>query len=300
MTDIIHNILPLLMIFGVGYSARKVRLLTRDNADLLLKIFFYFALPALILLSIPNIPLTVELIYLPIISMSMVLVGMIAALIFRRFLVLPSSSLGVFLIGSMIFNGAFAFPFVFEFYGVQGMALAYLFDFGNAVVSLSIAYYIACRYGSGNRNHLIILKKFLMSPPLLALGTALILNLSGSELPLFIEKFLRILSSMTTPLVMLALGVYFNHRIVLHRPLLTVIGIRMLGGLIFGSTAVVLLGLEGLTRTIVMIMAVCPSAMNTLVYATMEGLDKDFAASIVSYTTLISMVMIPLVILLFH
>ena len=40
--------------------------------------------------------------------------------------------------------------------------------------------------------------------------------------------------------------------------------------------------------------------MNTLIYATLEGLDKEFAASIISYTTLISMILISIVIFIVH
>lgn len=296
MSEIANNILPLIMVFFLGHLSKRLGLLDKDNADLLLKLFFYVALPALVLLSIPQISLTVDLLSLPLIAIAMILASYFVALLSRRRFHLERQSLGVFLVGSIVFNGAFAYPFIFVTYGEQGMGIAYLFDFGNAIIAFSLAYYLACRYGTSNYTSAGLFKKFFLSPPLLALVIAIILNLSEVKLPEFSLEFLRILSNMTTPLVMLALGIYFNHRIVKGGPLLTVIGIRIFGGLLLGYALVSLFGLSGMSKSVVLIMAVCPSGMNTLTYASMENLDKEFAASIISYTTIISMSMFPLMI----
>ncbi|PLY00987.1 MAG: hypothetical protein C0622_07900 [Desulfuromonas sp.] len=298
MSVIANNVLPLFLIFLLGHLCKRFGLLTRENADLLLKLFFYVALPALVLLSIPQLELTLELLSLPIAAMAMVLSGFLLALFWRRRLTMERQALGVFFVGSIIFNGAFAYPFIFVSYGEQGMAIAYLFDFGNAVVAFSLAYYLACRYGSSDYTPGNLVRKFVLSPPLLALLIAIVLNLTGLRFPSFGQEFLRILSSLTTPLVLLALGVYFNPRIVHGGPLVAVIVIRIFCGMLLGLLLVKLFGLTGMVRNVVLVMAVSPSGMNTLTYAAMEGLDKEFAASLISYTTVISMLMFPLMIYL--
>lgn len=292
MPDIVNSILPLILIFALGHLCKRTGLLTKENADLLLKLFFYLILPSVVFLSISRIPLKADLLVLPLMAVIMFAVSFTAATCCRRFFTLKRESLGVFLIGSIILNGAFVYPFVYVMYGEEGMAIAYLFDFGNALIAFSFAYYLACRYSAAPRGQTSLYKKFFLSPPLLALCIAVLFNLSGLQLPTFGTELLRIMGGMTTPLIMLSLGVYFSPEIVRPGPLLAVIAIRILGGVAMGAILVSLLGLSGLTRTVVLIMAVSPSAMNTLIYASMEGLDKEFAASIISYTTLISMIMI--------
>ena len=298
MTDLFNTILPLILVFILGQACKRFGIFSKENADLFLKLFFYLALPSMILLSIPQVPLTRDLLFLPLIPLVMFWINLAIALISRRFFELDNQTLGVFLVGSIILNGAFAFPFVYMVYGEQALALAYLFDFGNAVMALSIGYYLACRYGTASKSQRDIYKKFFLSPPLLALCLAIVLNLSDLRIPEAGLELLRILSGLTTPLVLLSLGIYFNPRIVRTGPLLTVISIRMLGGLTLGYLLVTLLGLSGMPRTIALVMALCPSAMNTLAYASMEGLNKEFAASIVSYTTVISMLMMSAMILI--
>jgi len=298
MSDIINNLLPIILVFVLGYICQRIGFLTKDNADLFLKLFFYLVLPAVILLSISQLPLSIHLLALPIITIIITAISYGLARFSQRFFDLPRESTGVFLIGSTILNGAFVYPFVLAIWKENGLAIAYLFDFGNALVSFSFAYYLACRYGkfSSNLSAAALCKKFLLSPPLLTLIFAVILNLSGFQLPQASIQFFRTLGGMTTPLIMLSLGIYFSPKIIYPGPLFTVIVIRILGGLTLGFLLTTLFGFSGDQRTITIIMALSPSAMNTLIYATLEGLDKEFAASIISYTTLISMVLISIMI----
>ena len=298
MNEILNNIAPLLMTFGIGHLLYRIGFLTRDNADLFLKLFFYLALPSVILLSIPKIPLTHELLYFPLIAILMFAVNLTLAGAASRFFQLEPKTKGVFLIGSIIFNGSFAYPFIMVSYSEQAMASVYLFDFGNAIITFSIAYYLACHYGRPGQAQKMIWLRFFKSPPLLTLIVAVLLNLSGIAVPAVGENLLRIFSGLLTPMIILALGIYFNPRIVRGGPLTCVVAIQIGGGLILGYLFSRLFGLEGLSRTVVQIMAICPAAMNTLAYASMEGLDKEFAASVVSYTTIISIVLIPLMIFL--
>ncbi len=302
MTEITNNLLPIFLIFLLGYICQRVGFLTKDNADLFLKTFFYLVLPAVVLLSISQVHLTIHLVALPVITVLMTSISYAIANFSRRFFTMPPKTTGVFLIGSTILNGAFVYPFVLAIYKEQGLAIAYLFDFGNALVAFSFAYYLACHYGNSGTNlsRREIYKKFLLSPPLLALSLAVILNLTGLKLPQAGYEFLRTLGGMTTPLIMLSLGIYFSPKIINPGPLFTVIGIRVWGGLILGIILTYVFGFTGENRIITIIMALSPSAMNTLIYATLEGLDKEFAASIISYTTVISMVLISLMILILH
>ena len=296
MHDIAVHVLPLILIFFLGMLLKKYGILKKSDADLLLKLFFYVSLPALILLSIPGLQLDTNLLFLPLSAASIVFGTYLVSFFSGKSLRLNRSSFAVFLIGSMIMNGGFAFPFILTAYGEEGMALASLFDFGSALVVFTFVYYQACRYGREARGGLHLLRKFLCSPPLLALLLAFALNLTGTGLGDVANAFLEQLAQMTTPLVLLALGVAFNSRMVRGTPVLSAVAIRMGIGFLLGLSCVELFALEGLSGTVTLLMASAPSGVNTLAFSSMEKLDTELAAGIVSYATLLGLIWLPLLI----
>jgi predicted permease len=299
MSLMLLKIVPVVLTFLLGFLLRRIGLFSKSNADLFQKLFFHVALPALILLSVPRLDLSLKVAMLPLIASLINFTSCGVAYVVGRRLQLDRPTLGVFIIGSSVMNTGFTFPFVLSAYGPEGMAFSTLFDFGNAAVVLSFIYYLACRYGSdGNQSSLVLLKKFLASSPLITLAIAVVFNLAGVHLPEVGIEFLKILGGMTTPLMMLSLGIYFDPRICRNGPLGTVIALRMLMGLLLGTMLAELFDLHGLIKVIVLLSASAPSGVTTLIFATMENLDKDFAASVVSYSTLIGLFLVPLFILL--
>ncbi len=78
MTDIINNILPLILIFVFGHGCKRYGFLTKENADLLLKLFFYLILPSIVFLSISRIDLNVNLLILPLFAMIMIMTNFLS------------------------------------------------------------------------------------------------------------------------------------------------------------------------------------------------------------------------------
>ncbi len=299
MAAVFVKIAPLLLTFALGILLRRLGIFDKNAGDLFLKLFFYVAAPALFLRSVPHLELSVDLIAIPITgaAIDFALYGL-AWLVSRRFK-LRRQTLGVFIIGAVIMNTGFLYPFALAVYGPAGMAIASLFDFGHASVVFSFVYINACRYGHGNNQPArVLFKKFISSPPLLALLAALALNLAHLQLPPVAAEFVHILSGLVTPLMMIPLGIYFETRISHPGPLVTAILLRMLGGFCLGLACVTLFNLQGLVRTMVLLLSSAPSGILTLTYASMEELDGDLAAGIVSYSTMIGLILIPLLILL--
>lgn len=296
MNEILIKIIPVILIFVLGYLLKRINLLSKDNGDLFLKLVFYISLPALILLSITNIQLTLDFIYLPIIAILIILVTYGIAFFIGKLFNLKKTSFGVFLVGSLIMNTGFTLPFFIAAYGEEGLARASLFDFGNGLLTFTFIFYLACKYGDNKRDSKTMIKKFLYSIPLWALMSAILLNLLNIQIPNLGINFFQLLGNMTIPLIMLSLGIYFSPKIVKLSALSSVIFIRMFVGLLLGFLFVYLFNLEGLNKIIVLISASAPVGYNTLTFASMEKLDKEFAASIVSYSILIGIIFIPLLI----
>ena len=293
MPEVFAAVFPLVFTFVLGVVLRIGRVFDAQAADLLLKLFFFLCLPALILLSVSGMELHPGLLFLPMLSGAIILLTFALGRGLAPMLKLPRPTLGVFYVGILVMNGGFTFPYVLSAFGTAGMAQASLFDFGTGLMVFTFVYYLACRHGDNGNSPQQVLARFLFSPPLLALIAALGLNLSHTPMPQLLHNWLSLLSAMTTPVVMLALGIAFRPRLVRLGPLATVIGLRMGLGFALAQLGVYVLGIDGITRHVVVIMASAPSGVNTLVFAGMEHLDKEFAAAVVSYTTLIGMLWLP-------
>lgn len=298
MTALVLKVAPVLLIFVLGIILKKVRMFTEENADTFLKLVFYVSLPASILVSITNTKLSLEFIFLPVSAIGIIAVSYVVARITGDWFKLPRPGFGVFLVGSMIINTALTFPFFLAVYGEQGFARATLFDFGNGLMALTLAYFVAVKYGSDNGQAGNIIRKFLGSTPLWALFIALTLNVTGVTLPEVVAELLKLLGSTLIPLYMISLGIRFNLRVVNLKALVSVIAIRMLLGVLLGFIFVSLFRLEGLNRMVVLVGSSAPVGLTTLTFATMEKLDTEFAASLVSVSLMIGIMVMPLLLLI--
>jgi predicted permease len=72
----------------------------------------------------------------------------------------------------------------------------------------------------------------------------------------------------------------------------------MVFGLMLGFILVKLFDLEGLSKAVVLLGAAAPVGYNTLTFSSMENLDKEFAANLVSFSILTGIIFIPILIFL--
>lgn len=210
--------LPLFLLFGLGYFLKRIGFLQKDHAALFLKLIMYVAVPALIIPSVASLQLSLELVYLPLIAILIQLLAFAAFFLFSRlfFRSFSKKTLGVFLISSMIMNLSFALPFFLSIAGKEQMAYYAFFNIGHDILLFTFVYFLACLYSSENGRHYNIkdaVKKILSLPPLWALLAGFVLNVSGISLMEFATTTFTFLGNILIPLVLLALGVYFEFRV---------------------------------------------------------------------------------------
>lgn len=297
MSAVLVKIAPVLLTFALGALLRRAGIFSKADADQFLKLFFYVVAPALFLRAVPHLDLSIHLIAIPLSGAFIDFAVYWLAWLAGKRLNLPRKTFGAFIIGTVIMNTGVLYPFIIPIYGPEGVAIASLFDFGHASVVFSFVYINACRYGRGNNQSVgTLFKKFISSPPLLAIIFGLMLNICSWELPYVAEEFIEILCGLVTPVMMIPLGIYFETQIPQPKLLLSSIVLRTVGGLCLGLLCVTVFDLHGLVRTVIILLSAAPSGILTLTYASMEDLDGELAASIVSYSTMIGLILIPLLI----
>lgn len=299
MSPFVEKIIPLIIAFFAGVVAKKLKLLSKDDAPVLLSFVLTISLPALTIMAINNVQISPGMLLIPILAMVIVLFMYLISNLANRLLKLPKAMFGSFLVGTMIMNTAYALPFFQAAFGDEGLARASLFDIGNTFMIFTFTYFNAIKYGDNVKTDRIQWSKFLKLPPLWAMLIAFMIKLVGHELSPISLNFLNLIGQPTTPLVMIALGLYFEPRLKRMGTAFLAIFIRMGLGLGIGYALTWILGLEGLTATTVTVCAALPIGFNTLIFANLENMDREFAATMVSFSIIIALFYLPLLIYLF-
>ena len=154
------------------------------------------------------------------------------------------------MVSAMIINNAFMFPFVIAGFGDGGFADAVLFDFGNGVITATVAYMIAFKYGAEKSSTRTLAVKLVKSPLSWALGLAVPMSWFSIFLPDVVENFLSPIGDMTAPLILISLGIFFAPKVADLRLALVTLVIRMGLGLLVGAAMAAALGLQGTTFSV--------------------------------------------------
>jgi predicted permease len=257
-------------------------------------------MPALILANLPGSKISYDSYLLPLIPLVIGIVSFYVSRYVSHFMNLETKTRGVFVISSLILNTAFILPFIVLFFGSEGLSRILIFDIGNVLVIFGLGYYQACKFGNHEITNMQILKRFAAAIPLWAILFALLLNYLNISLKGPVYNFAKLAGDLTIPLLLISVGVFFEPRVVKFKAMFISLFLRIGFGLILGIIIVNLLGLEGITKKVAIIGTATPIGYNTLIFASLENLDKEFAAALVSTSILISMIYLPLLIYLIN
>ncbi len=298
VTELWLRLTPVAFAFAAGVMLRGRYRLGPAHAERLLRWVVRLGMPALILGTVTPLVLTPQIARLPAAAVLTVLVmwGLAAAV--GRPLHLPRRQRGVQIIGAMIMNLAVVYPFAFAAWGAKGAGHLAFFDFGNGLIVLTLVYAIAAWYGRADAGLRPVLRALVRFPPFWAMAGALGLNLGGVALPGPLLHGLQWGGAFGVLLVLVAMGIFFRPPRRLPAALVLPLLLRAGAGSALGLLWVRLFGLTGIERAVVIVGAAAPAGFNTLVFASLEGLDRELAAAVVSLSVLLAMVYLPLIIVL--
>lgn len=284
----------LIGLFLAGVVARRAGWLGPPQAGRMLQLVITIGLPALFLADVSRIPLSPELIALPLSSLVIVSGTLVLSLLIGRALRLQRAEQGAFTICGMSVNNGFLFPFVIAVWGQAGFAQLALFDFGNALCQGSLVYAIAAWYGGHGTGVLPVLRRVMSFPPLWALVAALLINMSDYALPVWSVEVLGTIGRLILLLVIVALGLLFDARLLKDGLVMATVALRIVAGLALGVFCVWLFDLEGLTRAVVLLGSAAPIGFSAVVIANREQLNRDLTASAASISVLLALFYVPL------
>jgi predicted permease len=290
-----QSLVVFIVLFLGAALLRGFNLLNRSHAERLAALVFSVSLPATILVSLDGIQLAPTAWKIPLAASLITIPMLMAVWPLARLLRLSRPACGGLLLGTGCINSVyFAYPVVLATLGDAGLAQAILFDVGQTTLTLTLLYAVAIWHGTGAADPGSTLRRFLAAPPLWALSAILVLKLSGAHLPVWLLDLLWPLHLTTIPLASLVLGMSTSVTVrgVLGLAALGVV-LRMGGGMLLGFAAANILGLSGVERVVVILVAGMPSAVTAVIFAAEAGLDEELVASIVALSVAVGVVLLP-------
>ena len=144
--------------------------------------------------------------------------------------------------------------------------------------------------------------KKVLSPPLIGFILGLVMVMLQIKLPAFLASDLQYLGNLTTPLSMIFIGLSVSHvgvkQLVLGKDQLLILLGRFLVAPLLMATIVYWFPLPSLMKQVFIIQSAMPVMTNAPVVARLYGADSDYAAVMVTETTLVTMVVIPILMVL--
>lgn len=287
------------IILLVGAAARWRKVLTKETTDGLCRLAIEVTLPFLYFYTL-SANLSPEQFFsiwtLPLFAIALTLASYFIGRLVSFRLKLDSNQRNTFLFLTAFPNyGFLAIPLVFALFGEQGLLKIIMFNLG--ITFLYWTFGVAILSGSKAKGLLVF--KNLLNNATLALVLGLIVGVSALRLPQFVLETSRLIGNATIPLALIVVGSILAQRgskksvsfktvfaLVFCRLILTP-GLVLLFINIFDD-------LPKMLAAIIVLQAAMPSASTTPILTRRFGGDSELAASGVFFTTLFSIISVPL------
>jgi predicted permease len=297
VTETLLRLLPLIIGIAAGLSLRRLGMLDHRDGETVFKIVFYVFLPALMFMALSTVRLDGRFAVYPIAAGTILVAGYAAARLAAAKARFDPTQTAVLLSACMIVNSGFALPFVQALYGAAGVARIAAFDAVNTTVTFTLAYYTAARGNPRHQGGSLLLGRLARSPALYAIAAGLVVNLTGVRVPAAVADPATRFGSATAVLIPLGVGILFDPLGGRLRQAALVVGTRLVSGLVPGAAIVLLFGLHGMDRTIILLLGVAPLAFSSVTFASLENLDVRLATNAVSLSLATSVILSLLIVL---
>ncbi|OFN94331.1 AEC family transporter [Streptococcus sp. HMSC057G03] len=303
----ISGILVILGMILVGFVIGEKGWFDDKSRGLLAKLVTQVALPCYMLYTITQRFTAADLLkMLPALrfpALSMVILLGIATGVARIFAVRQDRR-GLFI--SIFFNSNTIFvglPINQALFGDASIPYVLIYYMCNTTFFWTLGTYLIQLDGEGEAQFdLKTSLKKVFSPPLMGFLLGLVLVMLQIKLPAFLASDLQYLGNLTTPLSMIFIGLSVSHvgvkQLVLGKEQLLILLGRFLVAPLLMASIVYWVPLPSLMKQVFIIQSAMPVMTNAPVVARLYGADSDYAAVMVTETTLATMVVIPILMLL--
>lgn len=299
----LEGLFSIIIMVSLGYYLTARNFLNHGNASLLAFLVNYVALPPFMIWSMLNtfdrarlLPLLAAVV-VPAISMLIAFaIGYVLSILLR----IPTNRRGIF--RSAFFSSSAIFvglPVNLTLFGESSVPYVLVYFLANAFLFWTVGNYSISLSGKSAPTRLISLAalKQVFSPPFIGFCIAFLLVMLGISLPNFLMLTFRYLGGLTTPLSMLFIGFVMCGVNLRKIRLTTDLAVLLAGRFIIAPLIVFFVAdffpIPELMKKVFVIQSALPAMTQTTLMAKFYEADTEYAALLVSTTTLMAVIAIP-------
>ena len=297
MVDIFRTILPIFVIILLGWGLRRLDFMQEGFLKPANRLVYYVAIPAMIFREIAEAELVqhFSLVLVATTLIPLILVAVVG-LILVRVIKLQRYRVGSFLQCSFHGNlGYIGLAVAFYFLGNEGFTRASILAGFVMLLQNFLSVVALSRFNKEPEQKISTLslaRRVLLNPVIISAMAGMAFSLMRLNLPVILDRSLRILSGMALPLALLVIGTSISFEQMRQQLRFTAL-IGVLKLLLLPASGLILFHMVNLHRVEyipALILLASPSATISYVMATEMAGDADMATAAVSVTTLVSAV----------
>lgn len=304
LLNAVQGVLTIVIMISIGYVLTEKKWFNEEISRVFAKLVTNVALPALMISDLMGSFTRDKLeslskgLIAPFLSIA---VCYVISVLVSKILKVQKSREGTF--QSMFFNSNTIFiglPVNLALFGNKSMPYVLLYYIANTVFFWTLGVYCISKDTPGEHGSILSKAtiKRIISPPLLGFITAVILILLKIELPPFIMNTCKYLGSLTTPLSMIFIGISIHSvklkELKIDKDVLGVLAGRFLVCPLIMFIMLILMPMPELMKKVFIMQSAMPVMTNAPIIAKVYGADSNYAAVMVTLSTILSMITIPI------
>jgi malate permease and related proteins len=309
VVNAIGAVLSIFFMVAVGMLVYFKKWITRENASVFAKIVINVAVPANVIYSFVNrfdkSALSQSGLFI-LIGFIMMLITYYISHLFIWIFKIRKERRGIFSVLFAFSNSVFiGFPIAKALFGEDAMLYAVIFYLVNTILFWTIGN-LGIRKDCETQNSekisfLDIIKK-VFNIPILSIGLAFLLIYFEVSFPKNVMSTLGYLSNLTTPLSMIFTGIVLADmgiaQLKFERDVLLVMVGRVLVAPMVMLLVTTFFGIEGLGQQVFIMQSTLPIMLQSVIVAEYYGADSNFATKSFAWTTVFSIISIPIYMIL--
>lgn len=300
----VESVFSFFIIGVVGYCLARKGWFSGESTALISKLVTVVALPVYLLYNINSFMTKDQLFsmfYGVLIPFASIVTVFGLSVLVERMIHVPRNRRGMFYSTCAFSNTIYiGLPVNLALFGEIALPYVLLYYFANTSLFWSVGNYCLATDGEAVKPALFSLAtlKKIISPPMFGFGLGLLLLLCNVKLPAVLANTAKYMGGMTTPLVIISIGVMI-HDMGLSRIRFTrELGLIMLARFLVSPALIIFLTwlfpLPELMRKVFIIQASLPAISSTALLAKYYGGDYDAATITVSATTMMALITVPI------
>ncbi len=298
----LNNEMILLVYLAAGVIARKTGILDDHAKRKVIDLILTIALPCMIFSSF-NKPLTPDVLrqtgFSFVVALAVALISFFAGkLIYNPF---PHEKKVILQYATLVNNSGFlGLPLVESVLGADGLLLASIFVIPNRIMmwTAGLSLFTTPQPGESSWDRWKII---LRNPAMVATYLGLLRRIFGIPVPVFLDTAVSKIGAVTSPLSMIVIGtmlVGLEWKTLVEPAILYFSFVRLIALPLIGFVLMKILHLDPLLTAVALILTGMPAGSTTPLLAAKYGADEDFASRCVIFSTVLSLLTAPLLLLL--